>query len=282
MMSTELQAAAAPPASGSGLAPVNGLELYYETHGTGDPLVLLHGGVSASETFDPFLPSFAECRRVITVDLQAHGRTRDIDRPLRYESMADDMAALLKHLGIARADFLGYSMGGGVALQTAIRHPAIVGKLVVVSMTMQRDGSYPDVLAIFDQMAANAPQLGAQLKQSPLAERYPDADWEVIFAKMGDLESRDYDWSAGVAAITSPTMLIFADANAIRPDHMIDFYKLLGGGQRDAGLDGSGRPVARLAILPGTTHYDLLAFPALTTIVTSFLDAPLPEAGGST
>ena len=263
----------------SGYAPVNGLEMYYEIHGTGEPLVLLRGGVGASEVFDAMVPVFAERRQVITVDLQAHGRTRDIDRPLRYEAMADDVAGLMAHLGIARADFLGYSMGGGVALQTAIRYPESVGRLVVVSMTMMRDGSYPEVLALFDQMETNAPQIAAQMTRSPLAERYPEAEWEVIFTKIGEMETRDYDWSDDVAAIASPTMLVFADADSIRPEHIVEFYALLGGGQRDAGLDGSGRATARLAILPGTTHYDILSFPGLAAIVTSFLDAPLPESG---
>jgi pimeloyl-ACP methyl ester carboxylesterase len=262
----------------SGYAPVNGLEMYYEIHGEGEPLLLLHGGVAASETFAPLLPELTGNRQVITADLQAHGRTRDIDRPLRPEALADDVAGLLAHLGIARADILGYSMGGGVALQTAIRHPEAVGKLVVISMTMKRDGSYPEVLAIFDQMGANAAQIGAQMQQSPLATLYPDADWETIFAKIGDMASQDYDWSAGVAAITSPTMLVFADADSIRPEHIVAFYTLLGGGQRDAGLDGSLRSTARLAILPGTTHYDILAFPGLSNIVTAFLDTPLPES----
>jgi pimeloyl-ACP methyl ester carboxylesterase len=261
----------------SGYAPVNGLEMYYEIHGEGEPLLLLHGGVAASESLAPLLPEFTGKRQVITADLQAHGRTRDIDRPLRVESMADDVAGLLAHLGIPRADILGYSMGGGVALQTAIRHPEIVGKLVIVSMTMNRDGNYPEGLAIFDQMGANAAQIGEQMQQSPLAALYPDADWETIFTKIGDMGTQNYDWSDGVAAIASPTMLIFADADSIRPEHIVEFYKLLGGGQRDAGLDGSLRPTARLAILPGTTHYDILTFPWLPALVSAFLDAPLPE-----
>ena len=194
--------------------------------------------------------------------------------------MEDDVAALIDHLGSGRIDLLGYSMGGGVALQTAFRHPEAVGKLIVVSMTMKRDGSYPEVLAIFDQMTANAPRMGEMMQQSPLAERYPEADWETIFAKMGELETQEYDWSAAVAAMTAPTMLVFADADSIRPAHMVEFYELLGGGQRDAGLDGWLRPVARFAVLPGTTHYDILGFPGLTDIVAAFLDAPVDRAAG--
>jgi pimeloyl-ACP methyl ester carboxylesterase len=263
----------------TGYAPINGLQIYYEIHGSGGtPLLLLHGGIVGSVTFAPLLPGLSVNRQVITIDLQGHGHTRDIDRPLRDETMADDVAGVLAHMEIEQADLLGYSMGGGVALQTAFRHPEIVRKLIIVSATMRHDGSYPEVLAQLDQLESNAPQLGAQVAQSPLATVYPEADWETLFAKAGEMASRDYDWSANVAAITAPSMLIFADADSIRPEHMVEFYKLLGGGQRDAGLDGSLRPTSRLAILPGTTHYDILTFPGFADIVTAFLDAPLPDA----
>jgi pimeloyl-ACP methyl ester carboxylesterase len=128
-------------------AEVNGLEMYYEIHGTGEPLILLHGGVGAIEMFGEVLPLLAEGRQVIAADLQAHGRTADIDRPLSFESMADDIAALIEHLGFEKADVMGYSLGGGVALQTAIRHPEVVRKLVVVSTPFERDGWYPEILA---------------------------------------------------------------------------------------------------------------------------------------
>ena len=263
----------------TGYAPINGLQIYYEIHGSGGtPLLLLHGGIVGSVTFAPLLPGLSANRQVITIDLQGHGHTRDIDRPLRDETMADDVAGVLAHLEIEQADLLGYSMGGGVALQTAFRHPEIVRKLIIVSATMRHDGSYPEVLAQLDQLESNAPQLGAQVAQSPLATVYPEVDWETLFAKAGEMASRDYDWSANVAAITAPSMLIFADADSIRPEHMVEFYKLLGGGQRDAGVDGSLRPTSRLAILPGTTHYDILTFPGFADIVTAFLDAPLPDA----
>ena len=263
----------------TGYAPINGLQIYYEIHGSGGtPLLLLHGGIVGSVTFAPLLPGLSANRQVITIDLQGHGHTRDIDRPLREETMADDVAGVLAHLEIEQADLLGYSMGGGVALQTAFRHPEIVRKLIIVSATMRHDGSYPEVLAQLDQLVSNAPQLGAQVAQSPLATVYPEADWETLFAKAGEMASRDYDWSANVAAITAPSMLIFADADSIRPEHMVEFYKLLGGGQRDAGVDGSLRPTSRLAILPGTTHYDILTFPGFADIVTAFLDTPLPDA----
>src|SRR5689334_22099466 len=233
-------------------ADVNGVRLWYEVHGTGQPLVLLHGGYGAVEMFQPILPALAGRRRVIAVDLQGHGRTSDVDRPLRYESMADDIANLLAQLGVEQADIIGYSLGGGVALQTTIRHPSLVRNLVVVSSPFRRRAFYPEILAIFDQMgAAHA----AGMKQSPLAKMYPNVNWERLFTKLGDLQRQEFDWSRDVVKIRAPTMLIFADADTYWPEHIVEFYKLLGGGQHDAGLDGSMRSPNQLAIIPGTTHY---------------------------
>lgn len=251
---------------------VNGLNLYYEIHGAGRPLILLHGGVGASEMFGLLLPKLAENRQVIVVHLQAHGRTADIDRPLNFESMANDINALIKHLDIKKADIMGYSLGGGVALQTAIRHPEVVRKLVVISTPVKRSGWYPEVL---EGMAQMGPEAAKVMKQSPLNQLYPDADWTALFTKLGDLLKQDYDWSKDVAAIKSPMTLVFADADAVRTTHVMEFFALLGGGQRDAGMDGSGRPIAQLAVLPGMTHYDILSFPTLAALVMRFLDAPM-------
>lgn len=260
-------------------AAVNGLRIYYEIHGpavdTSTPLVLLHGGVGGIEMFGPNLPALAAGRRVIAVDLQGHGRTADVDRPLRCESMADDIAALLGVLRIARADILGYSLGGCVALQTAIRHPDVVRKLVIVSAAFRRSGFYPEARQAMDQMG---PAAAAGMKQSPLGTLYPDVDWARLFTKLGDLLRQDYDWSKDVAAIKAPTMLVFADADAIQPAHIMEFYGLLGGGRRDGGLDGSGRPAGRLAVIPGATHYSLLSTTIVAELVTPFLDQPPPNA----
>jgi len=252
-------------------ASVNGLNLYFEIQGAGRPLILLHGGVGASEMFGSVLQKLAENRQVIAVHLQAHGKTADIDRPLRFELMADDIYSLIKHLDIEKADIMGYSLGGGVALQTAIRHPEVVRKLVIVSAAVKRDGWYPEVL---EGMAQMGPEAAKVMKQSPLNQLYPDADWTALFTKLGDLLRQDYDWSKDVAAIKSPVILVFADADAVRTAHVIEFFALLGGGQRDAGLDGSGRPTAWLSIQPGMTHYDVLSSPYLAALITRFLDEP--------
>jgi len=271
-MSSSVFAQISPaPAVKSGYAPVNGLKLYYEIRGSGEPLVLLHGGVVGITMFGQNLDLLSQKRKVIAVELQGHGHTADIDRPLSYEAMADDVAGLLKYLGIDKADVMGYSLGAGVALQTAIRHPEVVRKLVIVSAAFRRDGFYPEVLAAFDQMG---PSAGEPMKQSPLAKMYPNVDWSRLFAKLGDLLRKDYDWSKEVSAIKAPTMLVFADADAVRLAHAAEFYGLLGGGRGDAGFDGSKRPVDELAVLPGLTHYNISSSPALSAAVTPFLDAP--------
>lgn len=185
----------------SGFAPVDGLQMYYEIHGDGEPLILLHGGVGASEAFGPNLLALAKSRQVIAVHLQGHGHTKDIDRPLRFESMADDIAALITYLKLGKVDLLGYSLGGGVALQTVIRHPALVKRLIVVSAAMAQDGSYPEVNAAFDQMGQHAAQIAQNIKGSPLGKLYPEVNWENLLRKIGEMESQTFDWSAQVKQI---------------------------------------------------------------------------------
>ena len=252
--------------------------MYHEVHGHGRPLILLHGGFGAVEMFGEVLPLIAEGRRVIAVDLQAHGRTADIDRPMSYESMADDVAALIRHLGLGRADVMGYSMGGGVALQTAVRHPGLVRRLVVVSFPFKRDGWYPEVLASLDGISRETAE---PMKQSPMYEAYAAVaprpeDWPILWEKMGELERQDYDWSGDMASVRAPALVAAGDADGFPPAHAAEFYGLLGGGEKDPGWDGSAMPACRLAILPGTTHYDSFASPLLAPIVTPFLDESTP------
>jgi pimeloyl-ACP methyl ester carboxylesterase len=258
-------------------ADVNGLHLYFEDHGSGDtPLVLLHGGFGASEMFAPLLPELAPGRRVIVPDLQGHGRTADAGRPLRPELLADDIAALVEHLGLTRVDLMGYSLGGAVALRTAIQHPSLVRRLVVVSVPFARAGNHPDVLEAMDAMT---PEAAEMMKASPLYALYErlaprPGDWAALVAKTSEALKIDYDWRTETGALAARTMLVFADADSVRPEHIVEFFALLGGGLRDAGWDASARPAARLAVLPGTTHYDLMASPLLAPAVVPFLDAP--------
>ncbi len=265
-----------PAPARSGFAPVNGLKLYYEIYGAGSPLIMLHGGLGAIDMFGQVIPAMAEGRQIVGVDLQAHGRTADIDRPLSFEMMADDIAALIQYLGLENPDILGYSLGGGVALQTAIRHPELLRKLIVVSTAFKSDNWYPEVRAGMRAMNAAAAKImiGSPPQQMYARVAPRPEDWEKLVIKVGQLVSQDYDWSEGVKSIKMPAMVVVGDADAIRPSQAVLFFELLGGGQADAGWDGSKMPKARLAVLPGTTHYNIFSSPLLAPIVTAFLDAP--------
>jgi len=254
-------------------ANVNGVSMYYEEHGEGDPLVLLHGGLGSVEMFASLRPAVGDGRRTIAVDFQCHGRTADIDRPLRPEYLADDVAALIEQLGAAPADVLGYSLGAEAALRLAIQRPALVRRLVLISTPCRRDGNFPDVLAAMDALG---PEFAEPMKQSPAYALYasvapnPD-DWGTLVAKSVELLKIDFDWSDDVAALPMPVMLVFADTDSTQPAHVAEFYRLLGGGLRDAGWDMTYRPVAQLAVIPGATHYDILESPVLGPAVLPFL-----------
>src|SRR3954447_25021354 len=257
-------------------ADVNGLALHYEEHGAGEPLILLHGGIGTGEMFAPLMPALAAGRRVITVDLQGHGGTADVDRPLRPELMADDIAALLDHLGLEQADVMGYSLGGLVALRTAIQHPQRIRRLVLVAVGFRRDGSHPEVVQAMDQMSAAAAE---PMRQSPLYEQYARLaprveDWPVLIGKISEALKVDFDWGAEIERITAKTLLVYADADSVRPEHIVELFGLLGGGLRDAGWDNAAQPSNQLAILPGRTHYDVYVAPGLPPAVLQFLAAP--------
>lgn len=262
-------------------ADVNGLHLYYERSGVAQsgtvPLILLHGGFGATGMFDGGLtPALGAVREVIAVDVQGHGRTADIDRPLGYDVMADDVAALTLHLGLPQADLMGYSLGGGVAIQTAIRHPELVRKLVAVSVPFRRGGWHPESRAGMDQLGEHT---AAHMLQTPMYDLYARTaprpqDWGRIWGKMGELLRQDYDWTDQIRVLTVPTLIVIGDADSIEPAHAAEFFALLGGGLRDGGWDGSGKSAHRLAILPDTTHYDIIQSPLLPAVVTPFLNAP--------
>lgn len=255
-------------------AAVNGINLYYQIHGTGKPLFLLHGGLGAIEMFGPVLPMLAEGRQVIAVDLQGHGRTAITDRPMSLQAMGDDIAALIRYLGFEKVDLMGYSMGGGAALQTVIRHPELVQKLVVVSFPHKRSGWFPEIQA---GMASVSAAIAEVMKPTPMYQTYAQIaprveDWSLLLDNMGQMLGADYDWSQDVSALKMPVMLVVGDADSVRPSAVVEFFELLGGGQQDADWDGSKMSAARLAILPGTTHYAIFSSPALATTVIPFLD----------
>jgi pimeloyl-ACP methyl ester carboxylesterase len=258
------------------LAKVNRIELAYLIQGSGKPLVLLPGSFCSAEMFGPTLAALAGGRQVIGVDLQSHGRTPAADRPMRCETMADDVAALIRQLGHKQADVMGFSLGGGVALRTAIQHPALVRRLVVVSWPFKRDGWYPEMVEGFDHQG---PEMVEQMKQTPMYEIYRKVaprpqDWPILVSQITTLVKLDYDWTAEVKALPMPVLIVAGDADGLPPRHAVEFFELLGGGKRDAVWDGSGMTRHGLAILPRVTHYDMDVAPALATTVASFLDAP--------
>ena len=256
-------------------AQVNGLDLYFETHGEGRPLVLLHGGLGSGEMFGPILPQLAERHQVVTVDLQGHGRTADIDRPIDHRLMADDLAALIDHLGLDKPDVAGYSLGGGVALQTAVRHPASVRRLVAASAYICSDAVYPEIRAQQGQVSAAAMEF---MKDTPMYELYrrvaprPE-DFPRLLDKMGQAMSGDFDFTEDVRSLQVPTLIVAADADMAPPSHFVEVFQLLGGGLRDGGWMGEGRPEGghALAILPGLTHYNIFASPLLAAAILAFL-----------
>ncbi|QDE39515.1 alpha/beta hydrolase [Luteibacter pinisoli] len=254
-----------------GYAKVSGTEVYYDVRGQGAPLVMLHGGVSPAEMFGAPLTEMAKHFKVIAIHARGHGLSKDTTAPWSVEQDADDVAAVLKHLGISKASVMGYSFGGGIAVQFAIRHPDMLDKLIVVSVAYARKGEYPEMQEAFEKMPAMADAIGGEIAKSPMGAMYPGTDWPTVMRKTGELNKKDFDWSAGIRGIKARTLLIFADADCIRPEHIAEFYKLLGGGQRDAGLDGSLRSPNQLAIIPGTTHYTLMASPSVMQYSTDFL-----------
>jgi pimeloyl-ACP methyl ester carboxylesterase len=261
----------------TGYAPVNGLQMYYEIHGRGEPLVLLHGAFGAIDLWGPILTTLAENHQVIAVEQQGHGHTADIDRPFSYEQMADDVAALMDHLAIAQADIVGYSMGADTALQVAIRHPERVRKLVPISGKYRYDGEYPELLAVIQQLTpdffAGTPWEDAYLRHAPNPEDFP-----LLVEKIKAFFGKEYAWpEEDIRSIAAPTLLIIGDSDAVRPEHEMQLFRLLGGG-----VDGDsvGLPSSQLAILPGITHGTIVFEGAdlLLAIIPPFLAAPMPDA----
>jgi pimeloyl-ACP methyl ester carboxylesterase len=267
-------------AKGTGAyADVNGINLYYETHGTGRPLVLLHGGLGSGEMFGPALQALvAGGHQVIAVDLQGHGRTADIDRPIDVQLMADDIGALISHIGLEKPDVVGYSLGGGVSFFTAVKHPDQVRKMVMVSTNIKRSAIYPDMLA---QQGQVGPEAAEFMKETPMYELYQRVaprpeDFGQLLGKMGASMGKDFDFSEEVRGLKVPTLFACADADMFPPSHAVEVFELLGGGQRDGGWMGEGRPAGghALAIVPGVTHYNIFTSPVLAAAILAFLDAP--------
>jgi pimeloyl-ACP methyl ester carboxylesterase len=266
-----------PAPTEAGYADVNGVKLWYQTYGEGKPLVVIHGGFGMVEMFAPILGRLAEGRKVIGVDLQAHGRTGPLGRPMTYEAMAADVAGLIKSLGYEKADVLGYSLGAATALRLAIDHPEVVDRLVTISAAWSfanwHEYNFQGMRAIATDPAGTA----EGMKQTPMYEMWAAvakdvSDWPKMLEEFAALLARDYDWSAEVPNITSPTLVAVGDWDAVRIGEATKLFEMLGGGAQDALWDRSGMNQNRFAVLPNTSHYDILTSPTLLDVVVPFLN----------
>src|SRR5271156_1463301 len=255
-----------------GYAPVNGLKMYYEVHGSGEPVVLLHGAfMTITNNWDGWIGELSKTRKVIAIEMQGHGRTADIERDISSENLADDVAALLDHLKIPKADLIGYSMGGGVAMQCAIRHPNKVLKVVVISSTFRRDGMVKEALDLFPKLSAE------DFKGSPIETEYkklsptPD-DFPKFVKRVLATASKGHDFGADkLKATAAPMFFIHGDADGVRLEHVAEMFRLKGG---EVHGDMRTRSESRLAILPDTSHVTLMQrMDVIVPMVNDFFDA---------
>src|SRR5687768_8646838 len=270
----EAQATTTTTPAKSGRVTANGIDYYYEIHGSGEPLLLLHGGLGSIDMFGPVLPALAKNRQVIAVDLHGHGRTPLGDRPINLIDIANDLAVVLDRLGFKQVDVAGYSFGGGAGLRLAIQHPALVRRLVVASAPYSQSGFFPEMLP---QQAAVGAAMAEHMKETPMYKSYvavaPNPkDFPRLLDRMGEYMRRPYNWSAEVKKLSMPVMLVYGDADMVRPEHVVQFYQLVGGGLKDAGWQREHMSRNRLAIIPDVTHYELFLSPAVAPTILPFLD----------
>jgi pimeloyl-ACP methyl ester carboxylesterase len=266
-----------------GYAPAaDGLRVYYEIHGTGDPIVVMAGGFGDVSSMAQTIGPLSGHRQVIGIELEGHGHTALRATPMSHERNGDDVAAVLRHLKIAKADIAGYSHGGDAAIRMAIQHPEMVRNLIVISTAAARNGWYPEVLK---GMGAVSSAQAEQMKQTPIYQKWwaPNAphpeQWPLLLDRMGELMRKDYDWRAEIAKLPMPALLVFADHDAVSTRHIADFFALFGGGLRDAGWEGAPKfSRARLAIVPGYTHYNFGMGPDVARVIEAYLDKPTSKA----
>lgn len=275
-------AEAPPKPAASGYAEAaEGLQVYYEIYGKGEPIVLMPGGFGDSSSMTQVIGPLSRERQVIAIDLEGHGRTALRATPLSHQKLGDDVAAVLRHLRIPQADVAGYSHGGDAAIRMAIQHPEMVRNLIVISTAAERDGWYPEGLAAMETMSSA--QLES-MKKTPFYARYAEVaphpeQFGLLLDRMGDLMRQDYDWRAEIAELKVPTLLLFADHDAISMRHIAEFFALFGGGVRDPGWEGEPKYArARLAIVPGYTHYNFSQGPDMAREIEAYLDRPTSTA----
>jgi pimeloyl-ACP methyl ester carboxylesterase len=268
----------------SGYADVNGIKLYHEIYGAGEPLVLIHGGLTTIGEMQLWVRPLAKLRQVIAVEMQGHGRTADIDRPMKFATLADDIAALLGHLKIPKADLVGHSFGGAVAIRAAIEHPDAVRRLVVISSPHARSAWYPEVQEGMSQVGAAMAEHMIQTPTGKFSQQWPEPQrFPQFLDKLGKLMSENYDWSAEITKLPMPVLLVFADNDSIPQKHIAEFFALLGGGVKEPGWQNTKLSKSRLAIVPGYSHYNFISSPEVPQIVGKFLADPLisPPTGAA-
>jgi pimeloyl-ACP methyl ester carboxylesterase len=281
---TETSSPAALAPISSGYADVNGIKLYHEVYGQGEPLVLLHGGLMTIGEMSTLLEPFAKTHKVIAVELQGHGRTADTDRPLKLETMGDDIAALLDQLDIPQADLVGYSLGADVALRTAIQHPDKVRRLVVISSPYAKSGWYPEAQEGMGQVGSAMAESMMQTPTGKFSKEWPEPQrFPQFLDKLGKMMGASYDWSADVKKLPMPVLLVYADNDSISQKHIAEFFALLGGGVKEPGWMNTQLSKARLAIIPGYSHYNFMTSTELPAIIDKYLADPLtnPPAGAA-
>jgi pimeloyl-ACP methyl ester carboxylesterase len=263
----------------TGYANVNGIRLYHEIYGHGDPLVLIGGAFMTIAELQGWVQPLAETRQIIAVELQGHGHTADTERPMTLETMGDDIAGLLDHLKIAKADVAGQSFGGASAIRTAIQHPEKVRRLVVISSAHARSAWYPEARRGMSQVGASMTQHMIHTPTGKLSNDWPQPQrFPQLLDKMGTLLSEDYDWSADIAKLPMPVLLVFADNDSVSLKKVAEFFALVGGGIKEPGWINTTLSQSRLAVVPGYSHYNFVTSPEVPRIIEKFLADPLTNA----
>jgi pimeloyl-ACP methyl ester carboxylesterase len=263
-----------------GYLDVNGIRLYHQIYGEGEPLVLLHGGLTTIEEQAIWIETLAKARKVIALELQGHGRSPDTERPISLETFGDDVAAVVDALGLERADLVGHSLGADAAIRAAIQHPEKVQRLVVISTAYAKRGWYPETQ---EGMASVGAEMADSVRQTPtgkLSEQWPNPERFPLFLdKMGEMMGKDYDWSEEIEKLPMPVLLVFADHDAMPQQHIAEFFALLGGGISEPGWVDTKLTNARLAVIPGYSHYNFISSPEVPLVVAKYLADPLTHNG---
>jgi pimeloyl-ACP methyl ester carboxylesterase len=263
----------------SGYADVNGIKLYHEIYGEGEPLVLIHGGLTTIGEVQEWVQPLAKTRRVIAVEMQGHGRTADTDRPMSFTTLGNDIAVLLDHLEIPRADLVGHSFGGPSAIRAAIQQPEKVRRLVVIFSPHARSGWYPEAQRGMSQVSAAMAENMMQAPTGRFSKQWLDPQrFPQFLDKMGNMMSEDYDWSADIAKLPMPVLLLFAGNDSVLQKHIAEFFALLGGGVREPGWLNTQLSKSRLAVVPGYSHYNFITSAEVPQIIGKFLGDPLTSA----